>query len=69
MAFSMCQSAVHSVCVQLTSSSAKLGFTFLLLFIHEHGEDTYLLPEWFTENRLGAEDGRTGYGAIRVTED
>ncbi|ORY32162.1 hypothetical protein BCR39DRAFT_524418 [Naematelia encephala] len=49
--------------------AAKLGFTYLLLLIHTHGEDdTWILPEWFVEPRqgLGGLDGRTGYGAIRV---
>lgn len=46
--------------------AAKLGFTFLLLLVHTHGEDdTWNLPEWFVEPRRGnGPDGRGGYGAI-----
>jgi bacteriorhodopsin len=50
--------------------AAKLGFTYMLLLVHTHGEDAIEFPEWFTEPRLGeSSDGRTGYGAIRVGED
>jgi len=50
--------------------AAKLGFTYMLLLIHTHGEDdTWILPEWFVEPREGpGSDGRTGYGAIRVED-
>lgn len=47
--------------------AAKIGFTFLLLIIHSHGEDdTYILPDWFVEPRKGSgADGMGAYGAIR----
>jgi hypothetical protein len=56
---------------ELTRSAAKLGFTYILLFLHTHGEDdTYTLPEWFVEPRhgLGA-DGRGTYGALGSRDD
>jgi len=51
--------------------AAKLGFTFMLLSIHSHGDDdTYTLPDWFVSPRQGqAADGRGGYGAIRVGDE
>ncbi|ORX38160.1 hypothetical protein BD324DRAFT_577895 [Kockovaella imperatae] len=46
--------------------SAKVGFTYMLLLVHTHGEDdTWTLPEWFVTHRHGhGSDGRGGYGAI-----
>ena len=46
--------------------AAKLGFTFMLLLVHTHGEDdTYTLPDWFVTHRQGqGADGRGGYGAV-----
>jgi len=51
-------------------SAAKVGFTFLLLIIHTHGEDdTWIMPEWFTAPRTGSgPEGRGGYGAINSEE-
>ena len=51
-------------------SAAKVGFTFLLLIVHNHGEDdTWILPDWFVEPRksLGT-DGRGGYGSINAED-
>ncbi|KAK4690043.1 hypothetical protein P7C73_g47, partial [Tremellales sp. Uapishka_1] len=47
--------------------AAKVGFTFLLLMIHSHGEEaTWTLPEWFVEPRQGTGgDGRGTYGSLR----
>lgn len=52
-------------------SAAKLGFTFMLLLIHTHGEDDgYVFPDWFVSPRGGlAGDGRGGYGTIRNDDD
>jgi len=51
--------------------AAKLGFTFILLFLHNHGEDDgYLFPEWFITPRGGlGGDGRGGYGAVNENDD
>jgi len=59
------------ICYGVLDVTSKLGFTYILLLLHTHGEDdTWTLPAWFVEHRLGlAGDGRTGYGAIRVEED
>jgi len=50
--------------------AAKLGFTYMLLLVHTHGEDdTWILPEWFVEPRYGSgPDGRGGYGAINADD-
>lgn len=50
----------------LTVSAAKLGFTYMLLMVHTHGDEySYNLPEWFVENREGpGNDGRGRYGAL-----
>jgi len=52
--------------------AAKVGFTFLLLGIHTHGdEDSWILPDWFVDSRAGsglAREGRGNYGAIRSDE-
>jgi hypothetical protein len=55
----------------LTSSAAKIGFTFMLLLIHVHGdEDTYTFPDWFVNSRGGlGGDGRGGYGAVNDNDD
>lgn len=63
----MCQSSVHfRLSPADVRSAAKLGFTFMLLLIHTHGDDdTWSLPEWFVVPRQGSgADGRGGYGAI-----
>lgn len=52
--------------------AAKLGFTYMLLFIHNHGEDdTYVFPDWFVNARGGGlgGDGRGGYGSVRNDDD
>lgn len=50
--------------------AAKIGFTFMLLLIHGNDEDNYTLPDWFVLPRQGAsEDGRGGYGAVRIGND
>lgn len=51
--------------------SAKIGFTYLLLFLHGHGDDdNYILPDWFVEHRHGlGQDGRGNYGAIGNRDD
>ena len=50
---------------------SKLGFSYLLLFVHNHGEDdTWILPEWFIEHRVGnGPDGRGGYGALGTRDE
>ena len=51
-------------------SAAKIGFTFLLLLIHDADEDTYTFPEWFVTSRGGlGGDGRGGYGAVNDNDD
>ena len=57
--------------MKLMRSAAKLGFTYILLFLHTHGEDdTYALPEWFVEHRHGlGQDGRGTYGALGSRDD
>jgi len=45
--------------------AAKIGFTFLLLFLHGHDEENYMLPSSFVEPRQGrGADGRGAYGAV-----
>lgn len=55
--------------LMLMDSAAKIGFTFMLLLIHGHGdEDNYILPDWFVNPRAGGQglgrEGRGNYGAI-----
>ncbi|CAD6590220.1 MAG: ion channel activity [Tremellales sp. Tagirdzhanova-0007] len=59
---------VEIVAYAVLDVAAKVGFTFLLLIIHSHGdEDTWTLPDWFVEPRHGQGEGGR-YGAIRVEE-
>lgn len=48
--------------------AAKLGFGYLLIFLHSHGDgDGYVLPDWMVNNKAGQEggaDGRGRYGAL-----
>ena len=57
--------------------AAKLGFGYLLVFLHTHGEgDNYVLPDWMVNNKAGADgagpggaDGRGRYGALGQRDD
>jgi hypothetical protein len=52
-------------------SAAKIGFTFLLLIVHSHGEeDSITLPDWAVTARLGRNgaDGRGSYGSINNSD-
>jgi hypothetical protein len=49
------------------SSSAKVGFTYLLLMVHGHDEQsTWTLPAWFVEPVASSgSEGRGTYGSLR----
>jgi bacteriorhodopsin len=52
--------------------AAKLGFGYLLVFLHSHGDgDGYVLPDWMVNNKAGQEgaDGRGRYGALGQRDD
>ncbi|WRT68735.1 uncharacterized protein IL334_005715 [Kwoniella shivajii] len=46
--------------------AAKLGYTYLLLFLHSHDEHgPWTLPEWWVESpQVNGPDGRGAYGSL-----
>ena len=62
----MCKSRSSLSLSSLTTSAAKVGFTFFLLVVHTHGDEhSYTLPEWFVQDRkVEGGDSRGRYGAL-----